>query len=89
MTNRSEGGERALPLNWNWHSCDPRMCPAASATTASGDSVHNCRCTDDKPGMRPHRMCAEKLPTTLQKKEKGYLEIMFYYRKTTKHINIF
>jgi hypothetical protein len=28
------------PLNWYWHSFDPKTWPLPSATTASGDSMH-------------------------------------------------
>lgn len=57
-----------LPLNWCWHSWAPSKCPAPRATTASGDSTHNCLWAGDRPGILAHSIVEAKLQTTLKKK---------------------
>lgn len=69
-----------LPLNWNWHSCSPRMWPFPRAAKASGDSTHNCRWTRDNPGTRPHSNDA-KLQTTLKAHHSTRISNCIVFRK--------
>lgn len=66
-----------VPLNWCSHSVAAITCPTANELTASGDSMHICRCGKDSPGILLHNNDAENVSTNLKGRENVIIILSF------------